>query len=59
MEYSQIIKNQQDTKDLFNRLKRRGERVNSALDFTRKKFYRSYKQNMLDINMKRHLFELN
>jgi hypothetical protein len=56
--YSEIVKNNYAIMDMFKKLKDREERVKSAANDNKVKFYRSFKQNKIELDMARSNYKI-
>tara|TARA_B110000285_G_scaffold175701_1_gene197114 strand:+ start:137 stop:469 length:333 start_codon:yes stop_codon:yes gene_type:complete len=56
--YSEIVKNNYAILDMFKKLKDRETRVRSAAHDNQVKFYRAFKQNRIELDLKRGNFKV-
>ena len=56
--YSEIVKNNYAILDMFKKLKDRENRVRSAAHDNQVKFYRAFKQNRIELDLKRANFKV-
>ena len=54
--YSEIVKNNYQILDLFKKLRDRDRRIECSLDQNREKFFRSMKQNKIELERERFNF---
>ena len=56
---AEIIKTAQAAKEIFQKFRRRTDRIHSGVDDNRKKFFRTFTSNSININLKRKQHQLN